>query len=148
MPSAGSTRPYTVSGGNCTTYRHNVVRTMTFSSTFVNKPKKPFQSPCTHQLGFPADAAVTRELAAVSAVLMNFPLLCDYFYNVLGQMNRRRQRPYCTDISLPRLQTHTGRGSMRQRGRPVQNTSGLALCLRRRAEDNLPICPSVAKGAR
>src|SRR6185436_5348340 len=49
IPMAGSTRPNTVSGGSWTTYRHNVVSTITFSSTFVNKPKNPFQSPGTHQ---------------------------------------------------------------------------------------------------
>ncbi len=57
MPSAGSTRPYTVSGGKFTTYRHNVVSTMTFNSTLVNRPKNPFQSPGTHQRGFAADPA-------------------------------------------------------------------------------------------
>jgi hypothetical protein len=53
MPIAGSTRPNTVSAGSCTTYRHSVVSTITFNSTFVNKPKKPFQSPGTHQRATP-----------------------------------------------------------------------------------------------
>src|SRR5580704_13136858 len=51
MPSAGSTRPKTISSGILTTPRQNPVRTMTLSATLVNRPKNPFQSPGTHQSG-------------------------------------------------------------------------------------------------
>src|SRR6516164_5682967 len=51
MPSAGRMRPNTVSAGSWTTPRHRPVSTITFSSTFVNRPKKPFRSPGTHRRG-------------------------------------------------------------------------------------------------
>src|SRR5579863_10384036 len=51
MPSAGRMRPNTMSSGILTTPRHSPVNTITLSATLVKRPKKPFQSPGTHQLG-------------------------------------------------------------------------------------------------
>src|SRR5262247_3619376 len=48
MPSAGRIRPNTTSSGRFTTPRQSPVRTITFRTTLVNSPKKPFQSPGTH----------------------------------------------------------------------------------------------------
>src|SRR6516162_9282412 len=45
--------------GRLTTCRHSPVNTMTLRTTLVNRPKKPFQSPGTHQRG-----------AAISAVFI------------------------------------------------------------------------------
>src|SRR5579883_3232969 len=49
MPSAGRMRPKTMSPGSLMTPRHRPVSTMTLSTTLVNRPKNPFQSPGTHQ---------------------------------------------------------------------------------------------------
>src|SRR5262249_15629949 len=54
-------RPNTTSSGSFTTPRHSPVNTMTLSATLVNRPKKPFQSPGTHQ-----DGEATRALMPVS----------------------------------------------------------------------------------
>src|SRR4030095_7973138 len=51
-------RPNTVSAGICTTPRHRPVSTITFSSTLVNSPKKPFQSPGTQKRTSPVAAAM------------------------------------------------------------------------------------------
>jgi len=51
MPSAGRMRPKTMSFGIFTTPSASPDKTMTLSKTFVNKPKKPFQSPDTHHRG-------------------------------------------------------------------------------------------------
>src|SRR6516162_477382 len=48
-----------MSAGRLTTCRHSPVSTMTLRTTLVNRPKKPFQSPGTHQRG-----------AAISAVFI------------------------------------------------------------------------------
>src|SRR6185436_20242140 len=72
------TRPNTVSAGSGTTYRHSVVRTITFNSTFVNRPKKPFQSPGTHQR------------TAACPFVMSFPLFS--FRRGLGP-GERFQKP-------------------------------------------------------
>src|SRR6516164_5866816 len=40
-----------MSAGRLTTCRHSPVSTMTLRTTLVNSPKKPFQSPGTHQRG-------------------------------------------------------------------------------------------------
>src|SRR5262252_2124388 len=48
MPSAGRIRPNTTSSGRFTTPRQRPVSTITFRTTLVNSPKKPFQSPGTH----------------------------------------------------------------------------------------------------
>src|ERR1700756_3965724 len=40
-----------MSAGRLTTCRHSPVSTMTLRTTLVNRPKKPFQSPGTHQRG-------------------------------------------------------------------------------------------------
>src|SRR5215472_12404634 len=63
MPSAGSTRPNTMSSGSFTTPRQRPVSTITLSATLVKRPKKPFQSPATHQVG---DVAVRAPLIAFS----------------------------------------------------------------------------------
>src|ERR1700730_16761823 len=47
-----------MSGGRLTTCRHNPVSTMTLRTTLVNRPKKPFQSPGTHQRGGAADVII------------------------------------------------------------------------------------------
>src|SRR6516165_8777578 len=49
MPRAGKIRPKTISFGSLTTPRQSPVSTITFSTTLVNRPKNPFQSPGTHQ---------------------------------------------------------------------------------------------------
>src|SRR6266446_9867864 len=46
-------------GGRLTTCRHSPVSTMTLRTTLVNRPKKPFQSPGTHQRGAAAAVFVT-----------------------------------------------------------------------------------------
>src|SRR5208282_6558557 len=48
-----------MSAGRLTTCRHSPLSTMTLRTTLVNRPKKPFQSPGTHQRG-----------AAISAVFI------------------------------------------------------------------------------
>ena len=45
----GRMRPNTVSAGSWTTPRQSPVSTITLSSTLVNRPKKPFQSPATQK---------------------------------------------------------------------------------------------------
>src|SRR6516225_2916832 len=45
--------------GRLTTCRHSPVSTMTLRTTLVNKPKKPFQSPGTHQRGAAAAVFIT-----------------------------------------------------------------------------------------
>src|ERR1700737_4927868 len=47
-----------MSGGRLTTCRHNPVSTMTLRTTLVNRPKKPFKSPGTHQRGESADVFI------------------------------------------------------------------------------------------
>src|ERR1700693_3402145 len=49
MASAGRMRPKTRSPGSLTTPSVSPVRTMTFSTTLVKRPKNAFQSPGTHQ---------------------------------------------------------------------------------------------------
>src|SRR5262245_17046324 len=60
MPRAGRMRPKTMSGGSCTTPRQSPVSTSTLSTTLVNRPKKPFQSPGTHH--FTSAVAMTSPL--------------------------------------------------------------------------------------
>src|SRR6516225_12158824 len=48
-----------MSAGRLTTCRHNPVSTMTLRTTLVNRPKKPFQSPGTHQRGAAAAVFIT-----------------------------------------------------------------------------------------
>src|SRR6516162_8776244 len=48
-----------MSAGRLTTCRHSPVSTMTLRTTLVNKPKKPFQSPGTHQRGAVAAVFIT-----------------------------------------------------------------------------------------
>src|SRR5215469_8441228 len=52
-----------MSAGRLTTCRHSPVSTMTLRTTLVNRPKKPFQSPGTHQRG----AAVAVFIASSSS---------------------------------------------------------------------------------
>src|SRR6266446_4897998 len=47
-----------MSAGRLTTCRHSPVSTMTLRTTLVNRPKKPFQSPGTHQRGRAAEAFI------------------------------------------------------------------------------------------
>src|SRR5712671_360956 len=47
-----------MSGGRLTTCRHSPVSTMTLRTTLVNSPKKPFQSPGTHQRGRAAEVFI------------------------------------------------------------------------------------------
>src|SRR6516225_309852 len=48
-----------MSAGRLTTCRHSPVSTMTLRTTLVNRPKKPFQSPGTHQRGAAAAVFIT-----------------------------------------------------------------------------------------
>src|ERR1700730_4176703 len=47
-----------MSAGRLTTCRHSPVSTMTLRTTLVNSPKKPFQSPGTHQRGGAAEVII------------------------------------------------------------------------------------------
>src|SRR5580704_8247843 len=47
-----------MSAGRLTTCRHSPVSTMTLRTTLVNNPKKPFQSPETHQRGESAEVFI------------------------------------------------------------------------------------------
>src|SRR6266436_2486671 len=47
-----------MSRGRLTTCRHSPVSTMTLRTTLVNRPKKPFQSPGTHQRGRAAEVII------------------------------------------------------------------------------------------
>src|SRR6202008_1887521 len=59
-----------MSAGRLTTCRHSPVSTMTLRTTLVNRPKKPFQSPGTHQRG--AAAAVFIASSSTSGCLECF----------------------------------------------------------------------------
>src|SRR6516162_6063432 len=59
-----------MSAGRLTTCRHSPVSTMTLRRTLVNSPKKPFQSPGTHQRG--AAAAVFKASSSTSGCLKGF----------------------------------------------------------------------------
>src|SRR5580692_8920966 len=87
MPSAGRMRPNTMSSGSLTTPRHSPVSTMTFSATLVNRPKKPFQSPWTHQAG-----VAVRALAM--ALLLSTMLVCyESGSGETGEQRSRRRHP-------------------------------------------------------
>src|SRR5467141_701165 len=47
-----------MSGGRLTTCRHSPVSTITLRTTLVKRPKKPFQSPGTHQRGRAAEVFI------------------------------------------------------------------------------------------
>src|SRR5271155_4206839 len=53
-----------MSAGRLTTCRQRPVKTMTLRTTLVNRPKKPFQSPGTHQRGAAAAPLVAAILKA------------------------------------------------------------------------------------
>src|SRR6516225_5330661 len=81
--------------GRLTTCRHSPVNTMTLRTTLVNRPKKPFQSPGTHQRG-----------AAISAVFITSSstsgcLECGH--DGLGRGDPAEDAALCLDHAQPHL---------------------------------------------
>src|SRR6516164_2458210 len=94
MPSAGRMRPYTMSAGRLTTCRQSPVSTMTFRTTLVNRPKKPFQSPGTHQRGAPPELFIAASSGGECGQRCN---------DRLGRRDPAEDAALCLDHAQPHL---------------------------------------------